>query len=153
MTRAELHPARLSAPWLVGSLVVLGVAMLGGTTRVVCPPGYEPRADYIEACGDSVTITSDLDGVDGADVLYTDVWTSMGQEAETAQRLESFGPYIVDESLFARAKDSAIFLHCLPAHRGEEVTDGVMDHERSRVFDQAENRLHAIKALLLELVE
>ena len=104
------------------------------------------------AAGDSVTVTADLDAIDGADVIYTDVWASMGQESEARERAERFRPYRVDEALFDRASPAAIFLHCLPAHRGDEVTDAVMDHERSRVFDQAENRLHAIKALLLDLL-
>jgi ornithine carbamoyltransferase len=75
----------------------------------------------------------------------------MGQELEAQERLKVFDPYRIDEALFARADEQAIFLHCLPAHRGEEVTDGVMDHARSRVFDQAENRMHAFKALLLHI--
>ena len=87
----------------------------------------------------------------GADAVYTDVWASMGQEAEAAERRRLFEPYRVDERLFALAGPRAIFLHCLPAHRGDEVTDGVADHERSRIFDQAENRMHAFKALLLHV--
>lgn len=132
--------------------LMVGVALLGGEVRVVCPEGYEPLPEFVEACGDRVTITSDPAAVDGSDVVYTDVWTSMGQESETARRLEAFYAFRIDEALFGRAKDSAIFLHCLPAHRGEEVTNEVMDHDRSRVFDQAENRLHAIKAIMLELL-
>ncbi len=98
-----------------------------------------------------MTVTHEVDAVEGADVVYTDVWASMGQEQEAADRARIFAPYRVDEGLFGRAAPSAIFLHCLPAHRDEEVTDEVMEHARSRVFDQAENRLHAFKALLLEL--
>ncbi len=90
--------------------------------------------------------------VQGADVVYTDVWASMGQEDEHEERRKVFAPYRVDEALFARAAPGAIFLHCLPAHRGEEVTDAVVDHPRSAVFDQAENRLHTQKALLLNLL-
>lgn len=88
----------------------------------------------------------------GADVVYTDVWASMGQEAEAGDRRERFARYQVDGELFARAADDAIFLHCLPAHRGEEVTAEVIEHPRSRVFDQAENRLHGFKAILLRLL-
>jgi len=89
--------------------------------------------------------------VRGAHAVNTDVWASMGQEAEAVERRKLFAPYRVDEALFGLAAPDAIFLHCLPAHRGEEVTDGVVDHPRSRVFDQAENRMHAFKALLLHL--
>ena len=88
----------------------------------------------------------------GADVVYTDVWASMGQETEAAQRQEVFRPYQVNAKLFGHAKPEAIFLHCLPAHRGDEVTDEVIDSPRSFVFQQAENRLHAQKAIMLELM-
>jgi ornithine carbamoyltransferase len=100
-----------------------------------------------------LSIGSDpAEAVRGADAVYTDVWASMGQEAEAAGRRQLFAPYRVDEHLFALAGPQAIFLHCLPAHRGEEVTDGVADHPRSRIFDQAENRMHAFKALLLHVL-
>lgn len=132
--------------------LMVGVAMLGGEIRVLCPEGYEPNQEFVSACRDRVTVSSDLSVVDGADVLYTDVWASMGQEGQAADRAETFAAYRVDDEMFSRAGDQAIFLHCLPAHRGDEVTDSVMDHQRSRVFDQAENRLHATKALLLELL-
>lgn len=132
--------------------LMVAVAMMGGSVRVVCPPGYEPLDAYVEAAGDRITVTDDLAAVEGSHVVYTDVWASMGQEDEAQRRAAAFAGYRIDEALFDRAEDGAIFLHCLPAHRGEEVTDGVMDHPRSRVFDQAENRLHAIKALLLELL-
>ena len=132
--------------------LMLGVSMLGGEVRVLCPPGYEPSPEFVAASGDRVTVSSDVSVVDGSDVVYTDVWASMGQEDEAAGRAEVFGSYRIDDALFSRASNQAIFLHCLPAHRGVEVTDSVMDHERSRVFDQAENRLHAIKALFLELL-
>lgn len=132
--------------------LMVGVAMLGGEIRVLCPEGYEPNPEFVSACGDRVTVSSDLSVVDGADVLYTDVWASMGHEDQAADRAEAFGAYRVDDEMFSRTGDQAIFLHCLPAHRGDEVTDSVMDHQRSRVFEQAENRLHATKALLLELL-
>ena len=99
-----------------------------------------------------MTVTPDLAAVEGADVVYTDVWASMGQESEASDRAAAFAGYRVDGGLFGRARPDAIFLHCLPAHRGEEVTDEVVDHPRSRVFDQAENRLHSMKAILLELL-
>ncbi len=88
----------------------------------------------------------------GADVVYTDVWASMGQESEVQKRAEAFRPYQVNAALFDQAKHDAIFLHCLPAHRGDEVTDEVIDSPRSFVFQQAENRLHAQKAIMLELM-
>ena len=90
--------------------------------------------------------------VEGADAVYTDVWTSMGQEVEYAERKKIFARYQVNEALMARAKPQAIFMHCLPAHRGEEVTDEVIESSASVVFDQAENRLHAQKALMLMLM-
>ncbi len=139
--------------------LMVGVAMLGGRVHVVGPAGYEPKAQYLEmakllakSTHGAVHVGTDLSLVDGADVVYTDVWASMGQEADADARAEVFAPYQVDGDLFARAGADAIFLHDLPAHRGEEVTDAVMDHERSRVFDQAENRLHVFKALLVHLL-
>jgi ornithine carbamoyltransferase len=139
------------------SLMVAGAAR-GVTVRVAAPPGYEPDAAMIAAAqalaapGVDVVVGNDPGAaVRGADAVYTDVWASMGQEAEAVERRKLFTPYRVDEALFGLAAPDAIFLHCLPAHRGEEVTDGVVDHPRSRVFDQAENRMHAFKALLLHL--
>jgi ornithine carbamoyltransferase len=133
--------------------------MVGMHVRVASPDGYDPDQEIVgeaariaAATGGSITVGPDVVSlVSGADVVYTDVWASMGQEAEAQRRAERFAPYRVDDALFAEAADDAIFLHCLPAHRGEEVTDGVVDHERSRVFDQAENRMHSFKALLLYL--
>ena len=140
------------------SLMVAG-AMTGMVVRVTTPPGFEPDADIVaqptalaaEHAG-AVTVTNDITAaVAGAHVVYTDVWASMGQEGEADQRRNAFEDYRVDEGRFATAAPDAIFLHCLPAHRGEEVTHGVLEHERSFVFDQAENRMHAFKALLLHL--
>ncbi len=138
--------------------LLLGGAMSGVSLRVASPPGYEPatavvaRARALAAPGATIEIGNDpAAAVRGADAVYTDVWASMGQEAEAAERRRLFEPYRVDERLFALAGPRAIFLHCLPAHRGDEVTDGVADHERSRIFDQAENRMHAFKALLLHV--
>jgi ornithine carbamoyltransferase len=135
--------------------LIHAAALSGVRLRVAAPPGYQPRPDIIAATAGStrVMVTTDpAEAVKGADAVYTDVWTSMGQEAESAARRRIFAPYRVDEALFARAAPDAIFLHCLPAHRGEEVTAGVIDGARSAVWDQAENRLHTSKALLLTLL-
>ena len=132
--------------------LMAGVTLLGGEMRVVCPPGFEPSARFVESGGDGLTVSSDPRAVEGADVVYTDVWASMGQESEARARAEAFAAYRVDGAMFGLARPDAIFLHCLPAHRGDEVTDEVIDHPGSRVFDQAENRLHAMKAILLELL-
>lgn len=135
------------------SLMLAGTA-LGADVVVGCPSGYEPNPDLTKLAGErtgSVTVTDDPEeAVSGADVVYTDVWASMGQESEQDLRRRHFAPFQVNEKLFALAKPDAIFMHCLPAHRGEEVTDGVMDHPRSVVFDQAENRLHSFKAILVD---
>ena len=129
---------------------------LGFELRLACPKGYDPDPvifDQASAAG-KVTLTRDpAEAVAGADVVTTDVWASMGQEEEASARLEAFDGFIVDEALMAHAAPEAIFLHCLPAHRGEEVSAGVIDGPRSRVFDEAENRLHIQKAILLELME
>jgi ornithine carbamoyltransferase len=93
-----------------------------------------------------------MEAVEDAQIIYTDVWTSMGEEHEAAARLAAFAGYQVNDELFAHAAPEAVFMHCLPAHRGEEVTDSVMESARSVVFDEAENRLHAQKALLLMLL-
>ena len=124
---------------------------------LVCPPGYEADPEITacaqrEAKGEFV-ITHDVSaGVRGADAVYTDVWASMGQEDEAAARAEIFADYQVNAKLMALAKPDAVFMHCLPAHRGQEVTDEVIDSARSIVFDQAENRLHAQKAVLATLL-
>jgi ornithine carbamoyltransferase len=141
------------------SLMFAG-ALLGAHITIVTPPGYEPAADATawataEAAktGGSCVITNDpVEGVRGADVIYTDVWASMGQEAEAESRKRVFMPYQVNEAMVARAKPDVSFMHCLPAHRGEEVTAGVIDSPRAVVFQEAENRLHAQKAVMLELM-
>ncbi len=143
----------------VAHSLMLAAAMSGIDFRIAAPAGYGPdaavlaRAEALAAqSGGGVTVTIDPEAaVAGAHVVYTDVWASMGQEDEARERRALFAPYRVDGELFAAARDDAIFLHCLPAHRGEEVTDEVVDHERSLVFDQAENRMHTFKALLLHL--
>jgi ornithine carbamoyltransferase len=136
--------------------LMVAATMAGMTVRVATPVGYEPDGDYVDEASRFGTVEVGHDAqvaVAGADVVYTDVWTSMGQETEASDRASRFAPFRVDGPLFERAAGDAIFLHCLPAHRGEEVTDDVMDHARSRVFDQAENRLHSFKALLLHLLQ
>jgi len=130
-------------------------ALLGFEIRLACPEGYEPDRGTYERAGKltRTLITEDTDeAADGADVVTTDVWASMGQEGEIEKRKAAFRDYVVDEALMKRAKPSAIFLHCLPAHRGEEVTDAVIEGPQSRVFDEAENRLHAQKALIATLI-
>ena len=139
----------------VSHSLMVAATMMGMSVRVATPSGYEPNAEYVAAARShgSVDLTNDPSAaIDGVDFVYTDVWTSMGQEAEAQTRLNDFAGFCVDEDLFAKAASDAKFLHCLPAHRGEEVSHGVMEHERSRVFDQSENRLHAFKAVLLESV-
>lgn len=133
---------------------------LGADFALATPRGYEANPEVVadartiaNEAGLSLTITHDpVEAVRGARVVYTDVWASMGQESEAAARREIFRPYRVDEELMAQARPDAIFMHCLPAKRGEETTDGVMESAASVVFDQAENRLHAQKALLLMLL-
>ncbi len=142
------------------SLVFAG-AQLGAHVRVASPPGYELDAESVAwarncgvETGATCTLTNDPDeAAADADVIYTDVWASMGKEDEAEKRKHIFLPYQVDATLFRRAKHDAIFLHCLPAHRGDEVTDDVIDSRRSLVFQQAENRLHAQKAIMLELMK
>ncbi len=141
------------------SLLVAG-ANAGVHVVVAHPVGYAPdaavvaRAQSIAATtgGSATTTTDPVAGVTGADAVYTDVWTSMGQEAESAARLAAFQGFQVDAPLMAHAADGAILLHCLPAHRGEEVSAEIIDGPASRVFAQAENRLHAQKALLAALL-
>lgn len=124
--------------------------------RIAGPSGYGPDPLLLaaaEAKGANVRVlTSPVEAVEGADVVYTDVWTSMGQEAEAGERRTKFQPYQVNDALMSHAREDAIVLHCLPAHRGEEITDSVIDGPRSAVFDQAENRLHAQKAVMIELM-
>lgn len=141
------------------SLMFAG-AQLGSNVWIASPPDYEPRGDAVawalrraNQTNATVTITNDpREAVAGADVVYTDVWTSMGQESEERERRQIFRPYQVNAELFSLAKPDAIFLHCLPAHRGEEMTSDVIDSAHSVVFQQAENRLHVQKAILAELM-
>jgi ornithine carbamoyltransferase len=137
-----------------------GCAMMGVTCRIASPAGYQPDAEVIkwaelqaEQHGTAIHIGDDPKAaVRGADVVYTDVWTSMGQETESQKRAAVFRSYQVNAELVRLAKPDAIVLHCLPAHRGEEITDEVMEGPQSAVFDQAENRLHVQRAILEMLV-
>jgi ornithine carbamoyltransferase len=139
----------------VAHSLMLTAGRLGVHVAVATPRGYEPNAEIVAEAAKlgQVTLTNDpAEALAEAHAVYTDVWTSMGQEAEAAARLEAFEAYQVDEAMFAWARPDAVFMHCLPAHRGEEVVDAVIESPRSVVFDQAENRLHAQKALLLMLL-
>jgi ornithine carbamoyltransferase len=144
----------------VAHSLLVACAQAGVNVRVAHPDGYAPADDVVaaarsagEASGAEVVVTTDVRAAaEDADALYTDVWTSMGQEAQNEERLARFEGFQVDASLLSLAADGAIVLHCLPAHRGEEIAAEVIDGPASRVFDQAENRLHAQKALLLHLL-
>jgi ornithine carbamoyltransferase len=141
--------------------LMLGGALAGLHVRVASPQGYQPIGSIVERAmaiatdtGGSVVVTDDPEAASaGTDVLYTDVWASMGQEDDAETRRRAFAGYTVDERLVKIASDDVIVLHCLPAHRGEEIAAAVIDGPYSRVFDQAENRLHAQKALLAHLLE
>ena len=128
---------------------------LGFEMRLACPDGYQPDAAILERARKetSIVLTTDpKEAVAGAHAVNTDVWTSMGQEEETEKRVKAFKGYFVDSALMSRAANEAIFLHCLPAHRGEEVAEEVIEGPQSRVFDEAENRLHAQKAIMATLM-
>jgi ornithine carbamoyltransferase len=173
-----LHPCQVLADCLTlteqrGSLDGLKVAFMGDGNNVVnswlnaasklpfsfalaCPPGYEPDTGVLARArqnGAQITITQSIEeAVVGADAVYTDVWTSMGQEKESAIRREAFRPYQVNAAVLALAKSDALVMHCLPAHRGEEITADVLDGPQSVVFEQAENRLHIQKAIMVWLL-
>lgn len=144
----------------VAHSLLLSGAQVGMHVVVASPPGFEPNPGVVSRAkeiatktGSRITVTNDpMLAVTGADVVYTDVWTSMGQESEYAQRLGIFAPYQVNARLVSAADPAALVMHCLPAHRGEEITEGVIESPRSVVFDQAENRLHAEKAVLVLLL-
>ena len=137
------------------SLILLA-GLLGTEMVVAVPPGFEPDARVLEtarAWGGRVRVTDDVpEAARGADAIYTDVWISMGQEAERERRLEAFSRYQVNDRVVGFAKPAAVVMHCLPAHRGEEITDAVLDGPQSVALDQAENRLHVQKAVLLRLL-
>ena len=133
-------------------------AQMGNRFVLIHPEGYAPSEDIVsralrvaEKTGARIEITTDIDAVRGADFVYTDVWASMGQESEAEERKKIFMPYQVNEKVMDMASTSAKFMHCLPAHRGEEVTEEVIESDASIVFEQAENRLHAQKGLIAYL--
>ena len=144
----------------VAHSLMLGAARLGISMTVATPAGYDPHPDIVAtaqglaaASGSALDFTHDpFEAVEDAHAVYTDVWASMGYETEARRRRKAFMPYQVTDRLMSAARPQAIFMHCLPAHRGEEVTDGVIESAASAVFDQAENRLHAQKALLLMML-
>ncbi len=144
---------------VVHSLMLI-TAKLGGTFFVATPEGYKPdpkvmerTCEIAETTGATVVWTADpVEAARDADMIYTDTWTSMGQEAEAEARRTVFAPYQVNRALFSHAQDDALFMHCLPAHRGEEVTDEIIDSPNSVVFQEAENRLHVQKAIMLGLL-
>ncbi|MBW9217437.1 MULTISPECIES: ornithine carbamoyltransferase [Anoxybacillus] len=140
--------------------LMLAAAKVGMHCAVASPKGYEPKEAVVNEAkniasesGATIVVTNDpYEAIVDADVVYTDVWASMGQEAEADERMHIFAPFQVNETLVQQAKSDFMFLHCLPAHRGEEVTEGVIDGVRSYIFQQAGNRLHAQKALLVSLL-
>lgn len=144
----------------VAHSLLFGASLLGMDIWVATPPGYEPQREVVakakgfaQRMGSQVVLTHDpQEAVRGADIIYTDVWTSMGQEKEREERLRAFPPYQVNAQLVAQAGRSPLVMHCLPAHRGEEITDEVIDGPYSIVYTQAENRLHLQKAILLLLM-
>jgi len=144
----------------VANSLLLAACAVGMNFRLACPPGYEIRKEVLSKgrkfaalSGSQIQVTSDPGGAaKGADVIYTDVWVSMGQEAEAEKRRRAFSDYQVDKKLLSLAKKDVLFMHPLPAHHGEEVSARLLDDPRSVVFDQAENRLHLQKALLLKLL-
>ncbi len=145
----------------VANSLIEGAAKMGMSISVACPTGYEPDARTVdlariqaEATGGDIVLTEDpQEAVKDADVVYTDVWISMGQEREQARRLKTLAPYQVNERLMKSARPDAIVMHCLPAHRGQEITAGMLDGPQSVVLDQAENRLHMQKAILVEWLQ
>lgn len=174
-----LHPCQILADCLTliehrGALDGLTIAFVGDGNNVVnswinatvklpltfalaCPPGYEPDADILASAqrsGAKVRVTNSVEeAVRAADAVYTDVWTSMGQEKESAMRREAFRDYQVNAAVMSQAKSNALVMHCLPAHRGEEITAEVLEGPNSVVFDQAENRLHMQKAIMVWLLQ
>ena len=171
---ADLFTVREKKRWLKGVKIAYvgdgnnvanslleGAAIMGMAISIACPSGYEPDASIVDwarerahRTGAAIEILRDpFVAVKGADVLYTDVWTSMGQEKEQARRVKVLNPYQLNERLLASAKPDAIVMHCLPAHRGQEITTAVLDGPHSVILDQAENRLHVQKAILIRLLK
>jgi ornithine carbamoyltransferase len=144
----------------VAHSLLYGCSKVGINITLGCPKGYEPHPGVVsqaqkeaESTGTAVKVTNDpKKAVKGADIIYTDVWTSMGKEKEHEERLNKFRPFQVNAQLVKEAKEDYLFMHCLPAHRGEEVTDGIADSKNSIILDQAENRLHTQKALLALII-
>ncbi len=136
-------------------------SMLGMNIKVACPKGFAPRKEVFDfssamakKTGANVLVTQDpKEAAKDADVIYTDVWASMGQEREAARRAKIFKKYQINKDLMSLAKKNCLIMHCLPAHRGMEITDEAMDSSNSVVFDEAENRLHVQKAIMLKLIE
>ena len=153
-------PAALRVAWIgdgnnMANSWLNAATRFGFSLRLACPPEYGPDPEILDrarSTADIQLVRSPAAAAEGAHIVTTDVWASMGQEDEQRAREVAFAGYQVDEAVMQQADTSAIFLHCLPAHRGEEVTAGVIDGRRSRVFDEAENRLHVIKAILLDLI-
>lgn len=138
--------------------LIYGCALMGTNFTAICPKGYEPKVEIITEAnrlikkyntGSRIEVSNDLKSIEGSDIVYTDVWASMGQEAEAEGRKKIFMPYQITKHLFDQAKPTAIFMHCLPAHYGEEVTYEVGHCERSVIFEEAGNRMHSIKAILV----
>jgi ornithine carbamoyltransferase len=140
--------------------LLLGCALVGMNMNVGCPSGYIPNQKIFDSASqialekgvDLHLVSNPKEAVRNADVIYTDVWVSMGDEKEMRERTNIFMPYQINSELISLAKSDCVVMHCLPAHRGQEITDEVIDGQHSIVFDQAENRLHAQKALLLKLL-
>lgn len=158
-TLAELRIAYVGDGNNVCHSLLLGAAKLGLHITIISPKGFEPLDAYVAqaqhiaiATGATIDVTNDLDAVKDHHAVYTDTWISMGHESETATRLKIFQPYQVTEQVMQQAGPDAVFMHCLPAHRGQEVAAEVIDSTRSVVYDQAENRMHAQNALLLHLL-
>ena len=128
---------------------MLAAKQFGFELSIACPEGFEPRADLLESLKDRVSVThSPIEAAKNADLIVTDVWASMGQEEEQKQREEAFVGFQVNEELMTYANEDALFMHCLPAHRGEEISENMLEHKSAVVWDEAENRLHAQKALM-----
>ncbi len=140
--------------------LLMACAKTGVNMKIATPEGYRPKADKLEEAAKIAKknkasielVASAQEAIRGSDVVYTDVWVSMGDEAESERRLKDFAPYQINRALMREAKDDIVVMHCLPAHRGEEITEDVLDSKNSIVYDQAENRMHVQKAVLLKLL-
>ncbi|HII07309.1 MAG TPA: ornithine carbamoyltransferase [Methanotrichaceae archaeon] len=156
------HLEGLKVAWVgdgnnVCNSTILAAALMGMEMRVASPPGYGPDRKILDQAdslggGTVIVVTDPVKAARGADVVETDTWVSMGDEAEAAKRVEAFGRYQVNADLLRHASDDVIVMHCLPAHRGQEITDDVMDGPRSAILDESENRLHSVKAVLEKLM-